>query len=87
MRFRENLPMVVMTAVSAAIMIFFLASERAAPRQLDGCGWPEPTDIGPTWPRFGYSPQASWNPAFPPFPPRGRPALMGCAKSSMTATG
>ncbi len=89
MRFREKLPTIVMTAVSAAILIFFASSDRATyagPRQLDGCGWSEPTAAGPIWPRVSR-PQPSWNPAFPPSPPNGRPVAIGCTKSSRTAFG
>jgi hypothetical protein len=85
MRFRENLPMAVMTAVSAAILTFFVYSD--ATRQLDGCGRSEEAAIGPIWLRVGHSPQASWNPAFPPSPPSGRQPLIGCTKSSTTAIG
>jgi hypothetical protein len=74
MQLRENLPMVVMTAVSAAILIFFFASERATyARQLDGCGCSEQAGNGPIWSRAGHPPQASWSPAFPPSPPDGCP--------------
>ena len=87
---RENIPLLIMSVVSAAILCFFALSSSAifsTPRQLDGCGWSEQAAIGPIWLRVGHSPQASWNPAFPPSPPSGRQPLIGCTKSSTTAIG
>jgi hypothetical protein len=87
MRSRENLPLVVMSAVAAAIIIFFVASERsghALQRQIDGCGWAGNPAMAAAWPRVGSFQTASWNPAFPPSSQSPRPAEIGCMKSNTT---
>ena len=69
---RGNVPLLIMSAVSAAILCFFAFSGSAAlpaPRELYGCGWSEQPVPGPIWPRAGNFPKESWNPAFPPSPP------------------
>jgi len=56
MRSRENPPLTVMSAVSAAILIFFAASERATsaePRQVEGCGWAQHAAAAPALARVG----------------------------------
>jgi hypothetical protein len=87
---RENIPLAVMSAASAAILLFFAVSESAmpgSPRQLDGCGGSEDAVIAPAWHRAERIPKNSWNPAFPPLPPS-RPAdRVGCMRSSTTVIG
>jgi hypothetical protein len=87
---RENIPLAVMSAVSAAILLVFAVSESAMPgssRQLDGCYGSEDAVIAPAWRRAELIPKDSWNPAFPPLPPS-RPAdRVGCMSSSTTAVG
>lgn len=91
MRFRENLPLVVMSAVAVAIMIFFVACERsghALQGQIEGvCGWSGNPAMAAAWPRVRTFQTASWNPAFPPSPPSPRPAQIGCMKSNTTGIG
>jgi hypothetical protein len=84
----ENLPLTVMTALSAAILVFFAASEhatRAEPRQDDGCGWFETTATAWASPDVGTSRKVSWNPAFPPAPSSRARDQIGCTSSSTTA--
>jgi hypothetical protein len=87
---RENIPLLIMSLLSAAILFFFALSGSttfSAPRQLDGCGWSEQAAIAPIWPRAGNFQQVLWNPAFPPSPPGRPPARIGCTKSNMTGIG
>jgi hypothetical protein len=86
---RENIPLLIMSLVSAAILCFFALSSSttfSVPRQLDG-GGSEQAAIAPIWPRAGNFQQVSWNPAFPPSPPSYPPARIGCTKSNMTGIG
>jgi hypothetical protein len=44
MRYRENVPVAVMSVISLAILLIFGASEtalRSTPQQDGGCGWSE----------------------------------------------
>ncbi len=85
---RENITLLIMSLVSAAILCFFaLSGSTTFSRQLDGCGWSEQAAIAPIWPRAGNFQQVSWNPAFPPSPPDRPPAQIGCTKSNMTGIG
>ena len=87
---RENIPLLFMSVVSAAILCLFALSSGAifsAPRQLDGCGWSEQAAIARIWPRVANSPQDSWNPAFPPSRSGRLQARVGCTKSSMMGIG
>jgi hypothetical protein len=57
---RENIPLVVMTAASAAILLFFAVSGGAmpaSPRQHDGCGWLDDTANAPAWRRVEFIPK------------------------------
>jgi hypothetical protein len=87
---RENIPLAVMSAASAAILLFFAVSESAmpgSPRQLGGCGGSEDAAIAPAWNRAELIPKNSWNPAFPRLPPS-RPAdRVGCMRSGTTVIG
>jgi hypothetical protein len=65
-----------MSAVSAAILIFFAASERdtsAEPRQVEGCGWARHAATASALPRAVFTHKTSWNPAFPASPPTRSP--------------
>lgn len=86
---RENIPLAVMTAASAAILFFFAISEGAvsSPRQHDGCGWLEDTAVSPAWRRVELLPRDLWNPAFPPSPPSRPLDRVGCMRSTTTAIG
>jgi hypothetical protein len=83
MRSRENLPLI---AVSAAILIFIAASNRATsaePRQLNGCRWSQHAATASTWSREPN--KTSWNPVFPASPPTRPLGRLQCMKSSKTA--
>jgi len=87
---REDIPLAVMGAASAAILFFFAVSERAmltSPRQHDGCRWSEDAAVAPSWRRVDLISKDLWNPAFPPLPPRAHLNRLGCVGSSATATG
>jgi hypothetical protein len=83
MRSGQNIPLAVMSVVSAAILLAFaLSSAMRSPRQQQiGCGSSENTAIAPAWPRAGLNPRGFWNPAFPPSPPSRRVSPVGCPKS------
>jgi hypothetical protein len=87
---RENIPLAVMSAFSAAILLFVAFSEsamRPAPWQHDGCGWSTDTVIAPAWHLAESIRKDLWNPAFPPLPP-GRPLdRVGCMKSNIMDIG
>ena len=85
LRYRENIPLAVMSVVSLAILFVFGLSEmtlRGTPRQLNGCGG---TVVAPPSPSSG-TPRLRWN-VFPPSPPTFAPDADGCVRSSMTNVG
>jgi hypothetical protein len=87
---RENIPLAVMSAASAAILLFFAVSEGAmpaSPRQHVSCGWSEVAGIAPPWRRVEPIPKHLRNPAFPPSPPIRPSDRAGCMGSSTTVTG
>jgi hypothetical protein len=88
MHSRENIPLVMLGALSAAILIFFAASERAIraePHLLEDCGWSEDNTASLAWSRAGNTPGRSWNPAFPASPPSRPLAQSECMRSNTTA--
>jgi hypothetical protein len=90
MRSRENIPLAVMTVVSAAILLFFVFSGNAmlqTPHRDDGCGWSADFAVSSAARRNALVPWVSWNPAFPPTPPNRPLDRIGCMKSSATAVG
>jgi hypothetical protein len=88
LRYRENIPLAVMSVVSLAVLLVFGFSEttlRATPRQLNGCGGSYETVVAPLSPRFGTS-KGRWH-AFPPAPPTPAVEAVGCVGSGMTYIG
>jgi hypothetical protein len=80
---RENIPLIIMAAVSAAILVFFAFSEgvvRAAQQQHGNCGLSRQAGIATVWPYLETTPKGSWNPAFPVSPPSRRPDQVGCMR-------
>jgi hypothetical protein len=90
MRYRENIPLAVMSAISLAVLFLFGISEmamRATPRQHDDCGGSQQAAISLAWllPTFGLtdlSPLSSR-----PLPTSHLPGPTGCTRSSTTAVG
>jgi hypothetical protein len=60
MRYRENIPLAIMSVISLAVLLVFGISEmatRATARQHDGCGGSQQAAISPAWslPSFGLT--------------------------------
>jgi len=90
MRYRENIPLAVMSLISVAVLFLFAVSEmemRAAPRQHDSCGGSQQTAISPAWPLLSSGLTGSSPPASRPLRTSHLLGLIGCTKSSTTAIG
>jgi hypothetical protein len=90
MRYRENIPLAIMSVISLGVLFLFGISEmemRATPLHHDGCGGSQQAAVSPAWLLRSFEPTDLSPPAFRLLPTSPVPGPTGCTRSSTTAIG